>query len=82
MHVYSCFVVLLRLTHFTGLLCTSLHAAALHCDTAVLMALIEAKANVEAKAEARYCQYQFIVDRHEVLSTKLTMQLKLELCVV
>jgi len=36
---------------FPGLLCSPLHAAALHCDTAVLTALIEAKADINAKAE-------------------------------
>ena len=36
---------------FSGLLCSPLHAAALHCDTAVLTALIEAKADTNAKAE-------------------------------
>eukprot|EP00438_Fugacium_kawagutii_P011341 Skav220221 [mRNA] locus=scaffold749:67941:75736:- [translate_table: standard] len=35
-----------------GLLCSPLHAAAVHCDTAVLTALIEANADVDAKAEA------------------------------
>lgn len=37
---------------YEGLLCSPLHAAALHCDTAVLTALIEAKADINAKAEA------------------------------
>ena len=37
---------------YEGLLCSPLHAAALHCDTAVLSTLIEAKADIHAKAEA------------------------------
>ena len=39
-----------------GLLCSPLHAAALHCDTAVLTALLDANADVHAKAEAEDSQ--------------------------
>ena len=46
-------VTFLSLDFRGGLLCSPLHAAALHCDTAVLTALLDAKANVDAKAEAR-----------------------------
>ena len=37
---------------FAGLMCSPLHAAALHCDPAVLRALIESNAHVNAMAEA------------------------------
>ena len=50
-HIIDFYIFYPMLPGFPGLLCSPLHAAALHCDTAVLTALIEAKADINAKAE-------------------------------